>query len=166
MKTTSRFLLVISLIALMFTGCVKKFRCTYDSCGVKAPDAEIQQVRDYLTANGITATQHCSGLFYKIETGGTGKNPEPCSNVAASYVGKLTDGTVFDQSPNPVSFSLQQVIAGWTNGVPLIKEGGKIILYIPPSLGYGSRGVQNANGSYVIPPNAVLIFEVSLAQVL
>lgn len=152
----------------LFTGCLKdqETKCNYDECAYKAPAAEIQAVQDYLTANNITATQHCSGLFYRIESEGTGTRPTACNGVYVNYVGMLTDGTIFDQSTNgQAGFYLNRVIQGWTNGIPQVKAGGRIILYIPPSLAYGSQDVKNQQGQVVIPANSILIFEVDLLSV-
>lgn len=157
-------LLVVCVVGLFFFSCNKMDNdtvnqpCTYDACNVKAPAAEIQQVQDYLTANSLTATQHCSGLFYRIETPGTGASADACSYVTVKYVGKLTNGTTFDQTQGSATYSnyLKDLIRGWINGIPFIKSGGKIHLYIPPSLGYGNRS------SASIPANSVLIFEVEL----
>jgi FKBP-type peptidyl-prolyl cis-trans isomerase FkpA len=153
-----------SWIILAFSGCLKSSdsgtnSCDYDPCALKAPASEIQSVQDYLAANNLAATQHCSGLFYSIDSVGTGANPGICSIVTVTYQGKLTNGTVFDSSSSPVAFNLYQVIPGWRNGLPQIKAGGKIHLYIPPSLAYGST----AAGS--IPPNSILIFRVNLLAV-
>lgn len=155
---------------LSLSGCLKgneeERRCDYDACATKAPAAEVQAVKDYLSTNNITATEHCSGLFYRVESAGTGKAADACSYVFARYKGMLTNGNVFDEATNPIDFSLTQVIRGWTNGVPLIKEGGRIFLYIPASLGYGSREVRNPQtGDVVIPANSTLIFEVNLVAV-
>jgi FKBP-type peptidyl-prolyl cis-trans isomerase FkpA len=153
------------LAATALSGCLKgndnaTFTCSYNECAVVAPAAEIQQVKDYLTANNInTATQHCSGLFYTIDDPGTGAAPTPCSYIAFTYEGKLTDGTVFDKSTQPVSSSLSGLIRGFQNGLPKIKAGGRMHLYVPPTLGYGS----NANGP--VPANSVLIFDVTLVGV-
>jgi len=78
--------------------------------------------------------------------------------VVVNYVGKLTNGTIFD-SGNNVSFSLGGLITGWQEGIPLIAPGGSITLYLPPSLAYGSR----ATGS--IPANSNLIFKIDLKSV-
>lgn len=156
-------LLALSLVCVIFLGCKKNDdnECNYDACAVKAPPSEIQAVKDYLATNNITATEHCSGLFYKIEAAGTGTAPDACSLVTIKYIGKLTNGTVFDQTQGANTYSnyLTSLIRGWTNGVPLIKTGGKIFLYIPPTLGYGSQ----ANGP--IPANSILIFEIELIAV-
>jgi len=150
------------VIIASFAGCVKgdssnNTTCNYDPCKYKAPASEIQAVQDYLTANNITATQHCSGIFYIIDDAGTGKTPIACSGVNVTYSGKLIDGSTFDEGTTDLS--LTQVIPGWTNGIPLIKAGGKIHLYIPPSLGYGNRDYGP------IPANSILIFEVTLNAV-
>ena len=145
-----------------FSGCFKKKEsaCSYDSCFDKAPPDEVQAVQDYLTSKGITnAQQHCSGLFYVIDNPGSGKQPSACSKVDVNYVGSLTDGSVFDQRNNYQTY-IGYVIQGWANGIPLIKEGGTIHLYIPPSFGYGSQ----PNGP--IPANSILIFDVTLNTVL
>ncbi len=158
-------LLAIFLVSL-FTGCLKgndgtSFTCTYNECGVVAPATEIDAVRSYLSANSITATQHCSGLFYVIDAAGSGTAPTVCSNVAVTYEGRLTNGNTFDKADSPVAFNLSGLITGFKNGIPLIKTGGKIRLYVPPSLGYGP----NATPDGRIPGNSILIFDVSLVAV-
>jgi FKBP-type peptidyl-prolyl cis-trans isomerase FkpA len=153
-------LFICFLIVISFSGCLKgdtNYECNYDPCAYKAPASEIQAVKDYLDQHNITAIQHCSGLFYTIDEPGTGATPAACGGVRATYVGKLTDGTQFDA--NTADFMLNGVITGWTDGIPLIKQGGRIHLYIPPSLGYGSRSV----GS--IPANSILVFDVTLNTV-
>ena len=104
-----------------------------------------------------------SGLQYKVLAGGKGKKPAVTDTVTVHYRGTLIDGTEFDSSykrNEPATFALNQVIKGWTEGLQLIKEGGKIQLFIPSDLGYGERG---AGGQ--IGPNAVLLFEVELVAV-
>lgn len=156
-------------LGLLFfaAGCFKDPEpapCTFDPCGFKAPATEIQQVKDYLAANNLTATEHCSGLFYRIENAGTGLNPGPCNVVDAHYKGMLSNGEVFEE--NTAQFGLTDVIAGWTIGVPMIKQGGRIVLYIPPSLAYGSREVRDrSSGALVIPANSMLVFEIDLLKV-
>ena len=110
--------------------------------------------------DGVAVTS--SGLQYIIEEKGTGLVPKPEDTVEVNYVGQLLDGTVFDQSPEgqTVSFPLDAVISGWTEGIQLIGEGGKIRLFIPSELAYGEMG---AGG--VIGPNAALIFDVELVKV-
>jgi FKBP-type peptidyl-prolyl cis-trans isomerase len=104
-----------------------------------------------------------SGLQYKILKEGTGKTPVDTSTVVVNYRGKLIDGTVFDESykrGEPLTIKLNQVIKGWTEGLELMKEGGKAELYIPSGLGYGERG-----SGQTIMPNSALVFDVELVEV-
>lgn len=103
-----------------------------------------------------------SGLVYLETVAGSGAAPALTDSITVHYHGTLEDGTVFDSSVDrgePITFSLGQVIAGWQEGMQLMKEGGKAKLTIPGDLAYGPRG----QGS--IPPNATLIFEVELVTV-
>ncbi len=112
--------------------------------------------------DGVTVTK--SGLQYEVLTEGTGKKPKASDTVRCHYEGRLLDGTVFDSSykrNEPADFGLQQVIAGWTEGVQLMSEGSKFRFYIPYMLAYGEGG---AGAS--IPPFATLIFDVELIKVL
>jgi FKBP-type peptidyl-prolyl cis-trans isomerase FkpA len=151
-------LLIAVVVLFSLSSCLKGsgFECNYDPCSYKAPANEITAVKDYLAANNINAIEHCSGLFYVIENAGVGNAPTACNTVFVDYTGRLVDGTVFD-SNSGISFPLSSVIRGWTNGIPLLKPGGEIKLYIPPSLAYGSQGAPPT-----IPANAILIFDVKL----
>ena len=111
-------------------------------------------------AEGFEQTE--SGLRYKILTAGKGPKPAKGDRVAVHYEGSLLDGTMFDSSVQrgePIEFLLGvgQVIPGWDEGIQLLRVGDKARLLIPSELAYGSRG---AGG--VIPPNAPLLFDVSL----
>ena len=104
-----------------------------------------------------------SGLKYKITKEGRGKQPTANSIVIVHYEGQLIDGKVFDSSikrGEPIEFPLDQVIQGWVEGLQLMKEGGKAVLYIPPHLAYGEQGVPE-----LIPSNSTLIFEVELIKI-
>ena len=106
-----------------------------------------------------------SGLQYTEIVAGTGETPKPGDIVSVHYTGTLTNGVVFDSSygrGQPIQFPLGQgrVIAGWDEGIGLMKTGGKARLIIPPALGYGAQG---AGG--VIPPNATLVFDVELVGI-
>jgi len=107
--------------------------------------------------------QTASGLQYQILEPGKGKAPKATDTVLVNYRGTLLDGKEFDSSykrNEPIEFPLNRVIPGWTEGVQLIKEGGKIRLFIPPDLAYGARGAGADIG-----PNETLIFEVELLKV-
>ena len=104
-----------------------------------------------------------SGLQYQVLKEGNGKKPSAKDTVMCHYEGFLIDGTVFDSSiqrGEPATFPLQQVIAGWTEGLQLMQEGAKYRFFIPYRLAYGEGG---AGAS--IPPFAALIFDVELIQV-
>jgi len=106
-----------------------------------------------------------SGLRYLDMEYGEGPSPEKGQNVVVHYTGWLPDGTKFDSSVDrsqafTFKIGVGQVIKGWDEGVMSMKVGGKRMLFIPPELGYGSRGAGN-----VIPPNAHLIFEVELLEI-
>lgn len=108
---------------------------------------------------GVIETE--SGLQYKVVTEGTGAAPAVKDTVEVKYVGKLVDGKVFDESKGEtVKFTLDRVIAGWRQGLQLMKEGGKYELWIPAELGYGS--VQMGPN---LPANSTLHFEVELVKV-
>jgi FKBP-type peptidyl-prolyl cis-trans isomerase len=107
--------------------------------------------------------QTATGLQYEILAPGEGRAPKASDTVKVNYRGTLLDGTEFDSSyklNEPIEFPLGGVIRGWTEGLQLIKEGGKIKLFIPSNLAYGPRG---AGG--IIGPDETLIFEVELLKV-
>ena len=102
------------------------------------------------------------GLRYQVQVPGTGASPHPTDTVTVNYTGTLIDGNVFDSSDrqgHPVKFVLNQVIPGWTEGLQKISKGGKMRLYVPPSLGYGDDGRPG------IPPGSVLVFDIELVDI-
>jgi FKBP-type peptidyl-prolyl cis-trans isomerase len=120
----------------------------------------------FLTENGKKANivTTASGLQYEVLTKGTGtKSPAATDSVEVNYEGKLLDGKVFDSSyqrGESISFPLNGVIKGWTEGLQLMTEGAKYRLYIPSDLAYGEVGRRP-----VIPANAALIFDVELLKI-
>jgi len=111
--------------------------------------------------DGVKVTD--SGLQYEVLEAGKGASPKASDTVKVHYRGELIDGTQFDSSyarNEPVSFPLDGVIPGWTEGLQLMKEGGKSRLVIPAELAYGPGGMGNAIG-----PNETLVFEVELLEV-
>lgn len=104
-----------------------------------------------------------SGLQYTVLTEGSGRSPQATDTVKCHYEGTLTDGTVFDSSyrrGEPAEFPLNGVIAGWTEGLQLMKEGAKYRFFIPYTLAYGERGAGQS-----IPPFSTLVFDVELIEV-
>jgi FKBP-type peptidyl-prolyl cis-trans isomerase FklB len=130
----------------------------------KRREAEIEKVaagKKYLEENakkpGVVTTP--SGLQYKIIEAGSGKTPGPTDSVTVNYRGTLINGNEFDSSYDkgkPVTFPLNGVIKGWTEGLQLVKEGGKIQLVIPSELAYGKRGPL---------ANQTLVFDVELISI-
>ena len=128
-------------------------------------ETPLEKGKAFLAENASKPGVHqtASGLQYKILAPGEGKAPKATDIVLVNYRGTLLNGTEFDSSykrKEPIKFPLNQVIPGWTEGVQLIKEGGKVQLFIPSNLAYGPRG---AGG--MIGPDETLIFEVELLKV-
>lgn len=122
-------------------------------------DREI--IVDYLNENDLEAQETSDGIFYFKTEVGNGEQPIGSDDVRVAYKGYYTNNGVFDESePSGIEFNLQQVIQGWTKGIPLFKEGGRGTLLIPSHLAYGP------DGRGAIPKNAVLIFDIHLIEVL
>jgi len=139
---------LIGLFLLCLVGCPAKPSFTP---GPTDPDAPTE------------FTQTESGLKYRILRKSAGRKPDPSNKVSVHYAGWLDDKTEFDSSyrrGQPASFVLNQVVAGWTEGLQLIGEGGMIELEIPSFLGYGPGGMPGS-----IPPNATLHFNVELLEI-
>ena len=154
MTMTARLnrILIIGLTLSALTGCPQNA-------------AEIEQQRQagiaFLAANakqpGVTTT--ASGLQYQVLKAGQGATPKATDTVTVNYRGTLIDGKAFD-SGEGISFPLDRVIPGWTEGLQLMKEGAQYRFFIPAELAYGEAGAGRA-----IPPHAALIFEVDLIKV-
>ena len=155
---TGRWLLV-GLIAALLVGLLV-WAGTRNAVSAVRP-ADMAYLKHNREKPGVKTT--ASGLEYEVLTEGHGPHPSRTDTVAVQYEGKLIDGTVFDSSYSrgqPAVFPLDQVIPGWTEGVQLMTPGSKYRFVIPPALGYGARG---AGG--VIPPNAVLLFDIELLAI-
>ncbi|WP_370278120.1 FKBP-type peptidyl-prolyl cis-trans isomerase [Pontibacterium sp.] len=132
----------------------------------KLAQENLEKGQAYMAENGkkdgVTTTE--SGLQYQQLQAGNGKKPAATDNVEVHYRGTLVDGTEFDSSyarGEPVTFPLNGVIPGWTEGVQLMDEGSKARLVIPSELAYGPGGMGNAIG-----PNETLVFEIELLKIL
>lgn len=147
-------LFAIFLIISVVLGCKKKLSEEEQY----ALDKDI--IEQYIEDNDLTASSTSSGLHYVITSIGTGNHPTAFNDVTVRYTGKFTDNQLFDQSSElGATFNLQHVIKGWTEGIPLFKEGGEGILILPSKLAYGP------NGNSSIPPNSVLVFDVKLLEI-
>lgn len=157
------------IASIVFASCVKNNKCSYTASSVTAPAAEVQALKDSLDSHSISGvTQNPSGFSYKIINAGSGTFVSNlCSNVSVSYTGTYFNGTTFDSTAagQLATFQLGQVIVGWQKGMPLISKGGEIMLYIPPSLAYGSNPVTDNAGHVLIPGNSYLVFDVHLVDI-
>lgn len=155
----SKFLVLAIIIAIGVYVIVR------NQSNKEAAELNLKLGDEFLAVNkleeGVVETD--SGLQYKVLTQGSGtEHPKASSKVNVHYHGTLIDGTVFDSSVErgePISFGLNQVISGWTEGVQLMVVGEKVRFYIPASLGYGNRSAGK------IPPGSLLIFDVELLAV-
>lgn len=153
----------IALIVIVAAAVLYYFYNNINNQKIAAQNIESGEV--FLANNakrdGVTTT--ASGLQYEVLNSGDGdKHPSASDSVNVHYHGTLTDGSIFDSSVErgePISFPLNRVIKGWTEGVQLMKKGDKFRFYIPADLGYGNRSAGK------IPPGSVLIFDVELLAI-
>ncbi|MGM1057044.1 MAG: FKBP-type peptidyl-prolyl cis-trans isomerase [Bacteroidota bacterium] len=146
-----------NLLALIFLFLIS---CSEDNQAEDYVSLNDEEIQDYLAENNLQAEKSASGLYYIIDSEGTGAQPTSADQVRVAYKGYFTNGNVFDQSPSEgISFNLQQVISGWTEGITYFKEGGSGLLFVPAHLGYGSKDYRG------IPGGSVLIFEINLMEV-
>lgn len=149
------------VLADFFTAMEERQKAEAANRGAAARKDGEQFLSENAKRAGVIITP--SGLQYEVLQEGNGRKPSARDTVSCHYEGTLIDGTVFDSSYQrgvPAEFGLQQVIAGWTEGVQLMSEGAKYKFYIPWQLAYGEHGAGNA-----IPPYAALIFTVELLKV-
>ena len=150
------------IVQEFFAAQEQKINKQREEAGKMAKEAGEKYLAENAKKDGIITLP--SGLQYQVLKEGNGKKPSAKDSVKCHYEGFLIDGTVFDSSVQrgePAVFGLQQVIAGWTEGLQLMQEGAKYRFFIPYRLAYGEGG---AGGS--IPPYAALIFDVELVQVM
>ncbi|CAM4122071.1 FKBP-type peptidyl-prolyl cis-trans isomerase [Gillisia limnaea] len=145
---------LLALLLILFIS------CSDDDQSADYVSLNDKEILNYLEENNLEAEKSASGLYYIIESEGAGVQPTTTDEVRVAYKGYFTNNNVFDQSTSEgISFNLQQVIRGWTEGITYFKEGGSGMLLVPSHLGYGS---QNYRG---IPGGSVLIFEINLIEV-
>jgi FKBP-type peptidyl-prolyl cis-trans isomerase FkpA len=140
----------------------ERMRAETEAAALKGAAEGVAFLANNKSAKGVVTT--ASGLQYMVLRQGAGPRPMASSRVRVHYQGTLLDGSVFDSSyerNDPATFGLNQVIAGWTEGLQLMPVGAKYRFWIPSELAYGRNG---SPGS--IPPNSALVFDVELLQVL
>lgn len=128
----------------------------------KEDQAEVDRklIVQYVADKNLNATEHSSGIFYVIETPGSGGNPTVNDRVTVRYKGYYLDGVVFDQTDGTatVKFRLGDLIEGWKIAIPLLQKGGKGLFIIPSALAYGS------NPPFGVRADAVMAFEIELVD--
>ena len=152
-------LLALLCSSALLGSCTKATDKTCSRVEITAPAEEVATLQAYISSKGISAVADTRGFFYTISSQGSQVMPTACSNVKVSYTLRLSNGTEVEAA-NGAELSLGRVIPGWQEGVPLIGEGGSITLYLPPSLGYGSKA------SASIPANSILVFYIDLLDVI
>jgi len=164
-----KWFLCLPVLMIFLMSCSKSSdKCNFTESSAVAVAAEVVYLQNLLNVNSVSATAHPSGIFYVVDDPGAGATASVCSNIRVNYTGTLlSNATVFDSNNAAagVSFVLGQLIVGWQKGLPLIKSGGRITIYIPPSLGYGSEDRTDQYGAIVIPANSYLKFEIHLLDV-
>jgi len=161
--------LVLLTLIIAVSACKKEtnaVECPYKDSAASAPQNERDSIQRYLTANGITnATQHPSGFYYILDSAGTGTEPTVCSYITVQYKGRYFSGAHLDSTAGTsvAKFTLGGTIEGWRKGLPLVKAGGGITLYIPPTLGYGLTDYRDQlSNNIIVPANSYLKFKIAV----
>ena len=148
-----KYFLLLCLLFIGFSSCKKD---SFNAAKQAATDDAL--IQNYISSNGIKATEDPSGLYYEITNPGTGATPTTSSTVTVTYTGSLLNGNIFAPTTTTTSV-LSAFIKGWQIGLPHIAAGGTILLLIPSALGYG-----NSSPSIDIPDNSVLVFTITLTS--
>lgn len=152
------------LIKIVSAKTTAEYEKEMEEAAKKQNETDDKLIADYVASKQLSAQKTASGIYYVITKPGNGKHPASNDHVKVHYSGTLLDGTKFDSSYDrgePAEFGLDQVIKGWTEGIPMLDEGGKGTLIIPSSMAYG----QNPPPGSPIKPNSVLVFEVELLAI-
>ena len=150
---------VIVLLMVFLCSCSKKDDDT--ACTDATPASEEAEIITYCNGNGINAVKDTSGLYYQVLNPGTPPMPDINDTVSVTFTGKFLDGTLFGESGDaPPRGSLSAFIDGWIIGLQKIGKGGQMKMVVPSSLAYGCQGY------YAVPPNEILYFDITLANVI
>jgi FKBP-type peptidyl-prolyl cis-trans isomerase FkpA len=166
MKAGDRLEYNVSLVSVKSAAEAKE---QAEQAGKAQAGIDTKVLNDYFGQNHITPLKTPMGVYYTITKEGMGEKATTGQTVVVNYTGKTLDGKTFDSNVDsnfhhvsPFSFTLgkHQVIAGWDDGIPMIKKGGKGTLYIPSPLAYGAQSPSPA-----IPANSVLVFDVEVTDI-
>ncbi|MEO6933392.1 MAG: FKBP-type peptidyl-prolyl cis-trans isomerase [Chitinophagaceae bacterium] len=162
------FLLLASPI--VFVACKKASNgaCTYTESTLVAPPAEISYLDSALQHDGITAVALPSGVFYTIDSLGSGVKPGICSVLLCTYIGNVYGYAIpFDSytDTSGTTLTLGSLVPGWQKAMQQVPAGSRVTLYIPPSLAYGDIDKKNNNGDIIIPGHSYLKFRIYFKSV-
>jgi FKBP-type peptidyl-prolyl cis-trans isomerase FkpA len=115
-----------------------------------------KQIQEFMTKKGLKMDASPSGLYYKINPLGEGRNVLYQDSIVVTYEGKLLNGEIFDRQKDPITFALKDMIGGWKEALLMMKKGDEIELLIPPQLGYGEHKLDD------IPQHSILFFNIKL----
>ena len=152
---TRFFLFSLSVLCLLSTSLLSCTKTSTAEQDKKDDDA----ITSYLSKDSINAIKTSSGLYYYVDSVGTGMQVSANNTVYMKYKGYLLDGTIFDKDTIGINIELPNTIKGWQEGIPKFKVGGKGKLFIPSKLGYGTEAIGK------IPANSVLRFEVEVIEI-
>jgi FKBP-type peptidyl-prolyl cis-trans isomerase FkpA len=156
-----KFFLFVLILGFSALGCGKS-TTGYNYCKDRTPAQDEPLILAYLSTNNITGyVKDTSGLYYKVDSTGSGVVPNLNSKIYCTYTGRFVDNTIFQQltDSTQTGWVLGTLIKGWQLGLPKIAKGGYIRLFIPSALAYGCSGSGN------IPANVVVVFSVHLTDV-
>jgi FKBP-type peptidyl-prolyl cis-trans isomerase FkpA len=155
---------LVLCVAIMGLSCLKTSdrTCAFRQINIVAPQVEQDSIDAYLDSNSIEAQHHSAGFYYKIIQPGTGTDTMSlCSELLIDFKGQLKNDSVFQQGTDAY-LVLGGMIEGWKLGIPLIKKGGEIKLFLPPSLAFGYADYKNESNQVLVPANSFVIYTVKL----
>lgn len=132
-------------------------------------DSSRNHLVNYAIDKNLNVDRNPSGLFYKIINPGEGEPLQWGDRISAHYRGYFPDGKEFDSSykrNKPITFYIGNMIDGWNEGLQMLRPGGRALFLVPSDLGYGEVGVQITDDEYLVPPNANLVFEVTVQELI
>lgn len=160
--------LLSAFAVVVLASCKKDNECETVVPSNIAPANETTALQNYLNANSITNASNKQGMFFEIVTQGAGESPNLCSSINVDYTGNLINGnstgSQFDAA-TATTLNLSSLIKGWQIVLPMVKAGGTVNLYVPPTFGYGAQAQTNSAGAVVIPANAYLKFTIKINTV-